>query len=99
MSTVTRRRKATPEPRCDGERRWVIRDSTWADYQALTRLLPPPLRLAFDGSNIEFMVTSNLHEIYADALDTLFKAIAEAPGVVYLACRSASWDRSRGERG
>jgi len=62
-------------------------------------LLPPLLRLAFDGSNIELMVTSNLHEIYADALDSLFKAIAEAPGVVYLACRSASWDRPGVERG
>jgi len=45
------------------------------------------------------MVTSHLHEIYADALDTLFKAIAEALGVVYLACRSASWDRPGVERG
>ena len=99
MSTVTRTRKTTPEPQFDGERRWVIRDSTWDDYQALTRLLPPPLRLAFDGSNIELMVTSHLHEIYADALDTLFKAIAGALGVVYLACRSASWDRPGVERG
>lgn len=99
MSTVTRTRKATPMPRLDGERRWVIRDSTWDEYQALTRLLPPPLRLAFDGSSIELMVTSNLHELYAGALDILVKAIAEALDVVFLTCRSASWDRPGVERG
>jgi Uma2 family endonuclease len=99
MSTATRRTEPAAHRQLEGERRWVIPDSTWDDYQALTTLLPPPLRLAFDGSNIELMVTSNLHEIYADALDTLFKAIAEALGVVYLACRSASWDRPVVERG
>jgi Uma2 family endonuclease len=99
MSTATRPRKTTPEPRLDGERRWVIRDATWEDYQALTRVLPPTVRLAFDGRDIELMVTSNLHEIYAEALGDLFKAIAGALGIAYFACRSASWDRPGIERG
>jgi Uma2 family endonuclease len=99
MSTATRPRKTTPEPRLDGERRWVIRDSTWEDYQALARVLPPPVRLAFDGRDIELMVTSNLHEIYAEALGDLFKAIAGALGIAFFACRSASWDRPGIERG
>jgi Uma2 family endonuclease len=99
MSTATQKQKATADLQLDGEQRWVIRDSTWNDYQSLTRLLPPPLRLAFDGSNIEIMVTSNLHEIYAEALGDLFKAVAGALGVAYFTCRSASWDRPEVERG
>lgn len=89
MSTVTRR-KPRVKPQPDGERRWVIRDATWHDYVSLGKLLPDKVRLAFDGNNLEIIVISHLHDDYADALDTFFKAVAGALGLPFKPYRSAS---------
>jgi Uma2 family endonuclease len=88
-----------PRGRLDGERRWVIRDIGWADYEMLSALLPSPFRLAFDGRSLEIMVTGQLHDDYADALDTFFKAVAGALGIPFKPYRSASWTRPELERG
>ena len=67
------KQRTTARERLEVERRWVIRDIGWDDYEELGKLLPPPFRLAFDGSGLEIMVTGQLHDDYADALDTFFK--------------------------
>ena len=81
------------------QRRWVIRDACWDDYEELSALLPPLFRLAFDGRSLEIMVTGQLHDDYADALDTFFKAVAGALGIPFRPYRSASWGRPELERG
>src|SRR5271157_664146 len=85
METVTAKTKqrSTARGRFEVERRWVIRDIGWDEYEELGKLLPPPFRLAFDGSSLEIMVTGQLHDDYADALDTFFKAVAGALGVQF----------------
>jgi Uma2 family endonuclease len=97
-ATETKRR-TTARGRLEVERRWVIRDIGWDDYQELDKLLPPTFRQAFDGSSLEIMVTGQLHDDYADALDTFFKAVAGALGVQFSPYRSASWNRPELERG
>jgi Uma2 family endonuclease len=97
MSTVTRR-KPRVKRQLDGERRWVIRDATWDDYMSLSKLLPESVRMAFDGSNLEIMVASHLHDNYADALDTFFKTIAAALGIAFSPYRSASWEKPKIQR-
>jgi len=101
METVTAETKqpTTARGRLEVERRWVIRDIEWDDYEELGKLLPPPFRLAFDGSSLEIMVTGQLHDDYADALDTFFKAVAGALGVQFRPYRTASWNRPELDRG
>jgi len=101
METVTAetKQRTTARGRLEVERRWVIRDIGWVDYEELGELLPPTLRLAFDGSSLEIMVTGQLHDDYADALDTFFKAVAGALGVQFTPYRTASWTRPELERG
>ena len=77
----------------------MIRDIGWDDYEELGKLLPPPFRLAFDGRSLEIMVTGQLHDDYADALDTFFKAVAGALGLRFKPYRTASWTRPELERG
>ena len=77
------KQRTTARERLEVERRWVIRDIGWDDYEELGELLPPTFRLAFDGSSLEIMVTGQLHDDYADALDTFFKAVAGALGVQF----------------
>jgi Uma2 family endonuclease len=98
MSTITKQ-KRTRRSQLDGERRWLIRDAAWDDYDLLNRLLPETFRLAFDGSNLEIMVTSPLHDDYADALDAFFKAVAGALGIAFKPYRSTTWARPEIERG
>jgi Uma2 family endonuclease len=101
METVTAETRVRPPGRrkLDGERRWVIRDIGWDDYEEFGELLPPTFRLAFDGRSLEIMVTGQLHDDYADALDTFFKAVAGALGVQFRPYRTASWTRPELERG
>jgi len=101
METVTAETKqsTTARGRLEVERRWVIRDIGWVDYEELGELLPPTFRLTFDGSSLEIMVTGQLHDDYADALDTFFKAVAGALGVQFKPYRTASWNRPELDRG
>ena len=101
MEAVTAETKAGRHggQRLDNQRRWVIRDASWDDYEEISALLPPLFRLAFDGRSLEIMVTGQLHDDYADALDTFFKAVAGALGIPFQPYRSASWSRPELERG
>ncbi len=98
MSTVTSPRATVKRHQLDGERRWVIHDATWDDFETLSELLPERVRMAFDGSNLEIMVITHLHDDYADALDTFFKAVAGALGVPFRPYRSATWKRPKLQR-
>jgi Uma2 family endonuclease len=99
VSTLETKRKSPGGTSSKGEDRWVISSATWDDYQTLAKLLPATIRLAFDGSNLEMMVTGTLHEDYADTLDAFFKAVAGALNIPFKPYGSATWDRPDAERG
>ena len=63
MSTIAAKARKRSQARADGERRWVISDVTWEDFEILAYGLPDgsPFRLAFDGKDIEIMVASVFH--------------------------------------
>jgi Uma2 family endonuclease len=81
-----------------GEWRWLIEEIGWDDCQELGKLLPSAFRLAFDGSRLEIMVTTQLHDHYADVMDTFFKAVAGALRIRFLPYRTASWTRPEIQR-
>jgi Uma2 family endonuclease len=97
MSTTIKQTKPIAR-QLDGEWRWAIGDAEWQDYLNLGRFLPSSFRLAFDGRNLEIMVTGALRDDYADALDTFFKAVAGALGIPFKPYRTASWERPEIER-
>ena len=97
-ATAKTKAKAPRQQRVEGERRWLIPDLDWQDYEELGQLLPERFRLTFDGSSLEIMVTSQLHDDYADALDSFFKAVAGALGVLFKPYRSATWARPELQR-
>jgi len=97
MSTTIRPAALIPR-QLEGEWRWAIHEARWQDYLSLGGFLPPPFRLAFDGRTLEMMVTGALHDDYADALDTFFKAVAGALGIPFKPYRTASWERPEIER-
>jgi Uma2 family endonuclease len=99
MSTLATKSKARTHGPLEGEERWVIRGASWNDYQRLARLLPATFRLAYDGRNLEMMVTGTLHEDYADTLDAFFKAVAGALGMPFKPYGTTTWDRPEADRG
>ncbi|MGC8643101.1 MAG: Uma2 family endonuclease [Isosphaeraceae bacterium] len=99
MSVLATAGKAISQHPVGGEERWVIPGASWNDYQTLARLLPATFRLAYDGSNLEMMVTGTLHEDYADTLDAFFKAVAGALNIPFKPYGSATWDYPEVERG
>lgn len=98
MSAAIKQKLPAPKQQ-GGEWRWEIQHATWQDYVGLGRFLPSSFRLAYDGRSVEIMVTGALHDDYADALDTFFKAVAEALEIPFKPYRSTSWDRPEIERG
>ena len=98
VATTIAGREAPGSKRHAGEWRWLIEEIGWDDCQELGKLLPSAFRLAFDGSRLEIMVTTQLHDHYADVLDTFFKAVAGALRIRFLPYRTASWTRPEIQR-
>ncbi|MGZ3470783.1 MAG: hypothetical protein ACXWO1_14400, partial [Isosphaeraceae bacterium] len=66
MSTVARP-KAPARSRLEAERRLVIRGARWDDYLTLVDSLDEhsPLRVAFDGKDIEIMTKGSDHDRFS----------------------------------
>ncbi len=82
MSTVAKP-KATTRRYLQAERRLVIRGARWDDYLTLSDSLSEhtPLRVAFDGKDIEIMTKSDDHERFSFLIGQLVVAVALARGV------------------
>ena len=101
MSTTIARppRRATHPPR-EKRESW-FRDASWRLYEAFVENLPEgsPIRTAFDGRDMEIMVTGPLHDHFADLLDQFVKAVAGELGIRIKPLGETTWIRPEIERG
>lgn len=89
-------------PHCEGhEQRLVLHDLTWQDYQTISRVLVdrPKLRLTYDRGTLEFMTTSNEHELYKAWLARLFDVLADECNLPLVYGGSMTYEREDAERG
>jgi Uma2 family endonuclease len=91
--------RATSPPA--GETRILVPRVPWRLYEAFVELLPEgsPIRTAFDGKDMEIMVTGPLHDDFADLLDQFVKAVAGELGIRIKPQRQTTWKRPEIERG
>jgi Uma2 family endonuclease len=101
MSVTTRKAPERRKVRLGGEKRFLIPGMTWQRYATFVGWLPEgsPIRVAFDGRNMELMVTGPKHDELAELLDAFFKTVAESLGVLYKPQRTTTWIRPEVERG
>ena len=76
----------------------MIQGASWYDYQRLARLLPASFRLAYDGSNLEMMVTQRQQRLSQPSRIELrgfhsraAPTITQSPGVSMAAGRWVLW--------
>jgi Uma2 family endonuclease len=100
MSTVVKP-KAPARNRLEAERRLVIRGARWDDYVALVDSLVEhsPLRVAYDGKDMEIMTKGNDHERFSNHLHHLIVAVAQAQGVHVEPYGETTWRRPGIKRG
>jgi len=101
MSTITTRppRRATAPPQA--ETRILVPGASWSLYETFVENLPEgsAIRTAFDGKDMEIMVTGPLHDDFADLLDQFVKAVAGELGIRIKPQRQTTWKRPEIERG
>jgi len=101
MSTITTRppRRAALPPQ--GETRIRIPNASWSLYEAFVKNLPERsvIRTAFDGRDMEIMVTGPVHGHFADLLDQFIKAVAGSLGIRIKPQGKTTWIRPEIERG
>ena len=85
-------RAASPARR---ETRIVVPGAPWGLYESFIDLLPEgsPIRVTYDGKDMEIMVTGPLHDDFADLLDAFFKAVAGSLGIRYKPQSQTTWKR------
>lgn len=100
MSTVAKP-KAPARSRFEAERRLVIRDAKWEDYLNLIDSLDEhsPLRVAFDGEDIEIMTKGSDHDRFSFLSGQLIVAIAQAKGIQVEPYGEATWRKPGVQRG
>jgi Uma2 family endonuclease len=99
MSTITTTERVAARDRIEGERRWVIRDASWDDYKELAERLPSSFRLAFDGRDLEIMVTGMRHELFGWLMVELANAVLGHLEVRFFPAGRATWQRPEINRG
>ncbi len=84
-----------------GETRILIPNVRWSLYETFVDALPEgsPVHLAYDGKDLEIMVTGPLHDDFADLLDAFFKAVAGSLGVRHKPQGQTTWKRPEIEKG
>ncbi len=99
MGTVSVQKKAPVPSRLNGELRWAIRDASWDDYVELAERLPASFRVAFDGKEIEMMVTSRDHDQVGWLMARFAEAVIDRIGIKFVPCGRATWQKPEAERG
>ena len=92
-------KKAPVPSRLDGELRWAVRDASWDDYVVLAERLPASFRVAFDGKEIEMMVTSRDHDEVGWLMARFAEAVIDRIGIKFVPCGRATWQKPEAERG
>jgi Uma2 family endonuclease len=103
MSTIARTQAVTipadpgsclPLNPVRGDQRTVFRGVDWHTYHALSEAVGEGqhVRLAYDGKDLEIMVTSYLHEHWKELLSSIVKAITTWLNIDYVSCGETTWD-------
>ena len=60
-----------------GDQRTVFPGVDWHTYNQLSEAIVEgrPVRLIYDGKDLEIMVTGNVHELYKEFLGTIVRAV------------------------
>jgi Uma2 family endonuclease len=84
-----------------GEWRVVFRGVDWETYSKLVDSCPEgsPLRLAFDGKDLEIMTKGRHHEIFKERLTQLVKEICIEFSIPYSSLGETTWKRPDVARG
>jgi Uma2 family endonuclease len=109
MSTVTTRkpsktrakRLVRPLDRDDAETRIVLRDIGWDVYDMLSDAVREgsPVRMIYDGKDLEIMTTSNIHDDFKDLLGLFVHEVATAFRIPIAGGGQTTWKRPELERG
>jgi len=101
MSTVAARSPARVGATQGGETRILVENVPWSLYETFLDSLAEgsPIRLAYDGRDMEIMTTGPLHDDYADLLDAFFKAVAGGLGIRFKPQSQTTWKRPEIEQG
>ena len=101
MSMMTTRPPGRTTTTLPGETRILVPGASWRLYQTFVEMLPEGsrIRTAFDGRDMEIMVTGPVHGHFADLLDQFVKAVAGALGIRLKPMRETTWIRPEIERG
>jgi len=101
MSTTLNETMAQPARTSGGETRILVPGVGWRFYETFVDALPEgsPVRLAYDGKDLEIMVTGPLHDDFADLLDAFFKAVARGLGLRFKPQGQTTWKRPEIEKG
>jgi Uma2 family endonuclease len=96
----------TPESRpplvlVQSEQRIVIRDVGRDTYQGLCEAIGEGqhVRLAYDGKDLEIMVTTHVHEHFKELLGKLVNAVTLALEIDHVICGETTWDTEEADRG
>lgn len=102
MSTVARQGLRAPDRRrFEAERRLVIRGARWEDYVTLVDSLRErsPLRIAFDGKDLEIMTKGRDHERFSGLTHHLIVVVAKAQGLGIEPFGETTWRQPGIKRG
>jgi Uma2 family endonuclease len=102
MSTVAKpTHRALARRRLEAERRLVVRGARWEDYVTLVDSLHErsPLRVAFDGKDLEIMTKSRDHERFSSYAHHFIVAVAQAQGLGVEPFGETTWRKPGIKRG
>jgi Uma2 family endonuclease len=76
-----------------GDLRTVFRGVDRHTYNQLSEATGEgqPVRLIFDGNDLEIMVTGNVHEHYKELLATIVRAVTMGRDLDYVSCGQTTW--------
>ena len=76
-----------------GDQRIVFRGVDWHTYNSLSEATGESqhVRLAYDGKDLEIMVTSNIHEYWKELLIKIVNAVTSGLDIDYVSCGETTW--------
>lgn len=76
-----------------GDQRTVFRGVDRHTYEQLSQAAGEgqPVRVSFDGKDLEIMVTGNAHERFKELLGTIVRAVATGRDLEFLSCGQTTW--------
>ncbi len=85
----------------NAEKKIFIPGAPWDLYEAFVDLLPEgsPVRVSYDGKNLEIKVTGPLCDNFADLLDAFFKAVTGSLGIRFKPQGQTTWKRPKIRKG